>query len=115
MHIPKRYGQSRIDKCPFCGKQGVTENPQGVPVCPAHKSQNLSELKCLCGSYVDILSGKWGAYAKCMKCGNVNLGRILEMNPQQKPQQQNQEEKTSEKQQEKREITVRSDELEFLY
>ena len=115
MYIPKRYGQSRVDTCPFCGKQGVTQNTQGVPVCLQHKNEKLSDLKCICGSYVDIKTGKWGAYASCMKCGNVNLKRVLEMNPAQKAQEKPPQQKQPERKAEKKEITVRSDELDFLY
>ncbi len=110
MFFRKRYGESRVDSCPFCGKQGVAKNAQGVPVCLAHKGELLSELKCACGSYVDIRSGKWGAYASCIRCGNVNLRKILELNPFQKAQ-----EKEQKKPVERKELTVRSDELDFLY
>lgn len=111
MYFRKRYGESRVDSCPFCGRRGVTKNSQGVPVCLAHKGDILSDLKCACGSYVEIKSGKWGAYASCFKCGNVNLGKVLEMNPQQKAQ----EKPKKEQQEEKKEVVVRSDELDFLY
>ncbi len=113
MYFRKRYGESRVDSCPFCGRQGVVKNSQGVPVCSAHRDDVLSDLKCACGSYVDVKSGKWGAYASCFKCGNVNLGKVLEVNPvrkakvQEKPQQKNPEEK--------KDVVVRSDELDFLY
>ncbi|MBI2663743.1 hypothetical protein HYX10_00170 [Candidatus Woesearchaeota archaeon] len=111
MYLRKRYGASRVDSCPFCGKQGVVKSAQGIPVCIAHRKMQLSGLKCACGSYVDIKEGKWGAYANCLRCGNINLKKVLEMNPQQKAQ-----EKPEEKPEKvKTEITVRSDELDFLY
>src|SRR3989338_3313639 len=115
MHLRKRYGESRVDSCPFCGKQGVSKNSQGVPVCLKHKDEILSELKCACGSYVDIKSGKWGAYVSCFKCGNVNLRKILELNPIQKAQEKAKETPQQKKPEERKEITVRSDELDFLY
>ncbi len=114
MYFRKRYGESRVDSCPFCGKQGIAKNSQGVPVCLAHKQEMLSELKCACGSYIDVKSGKWGAYASCFKCGNVNLRKVLELNPFQKPQEKVEETPQQKKPEEREEITVRSDELDFL-
>lgn len=115
MYFRKRYGESRVESCPFCGKQGVAKNVQGVPVCLAHKKGVLSELKCACGSYVDIKSGKWGAYANCIRCGNVNLRKVLELNPLLKAQEKVKEIAPQKKAEERKEVTVRSDELDFLY
>lgn len=80
MYIPKRYGQSKNQSCPFCGKTAVTENAQGVYVCIKHKSEYL-DLKCLCGEWLDIRSGKWGPYGVCDRCGNLSWSKILEANP----------------------------------
>ena len=80
MRIPKRYGQSRVDNCPFCGKQGSQENKQGLTVCVDHKHTNLPDMKCLCGDYLDVRSGKYGAYANCANCGNMNMRKALEIN-----------------------------------
>ena len=107
MYIPKRYGQSRIDNCPFCGKQGVAKNPQGVPVCQDHQDSNLDNLKCVCGEYLDIAEGKWGPYFRCMNCGNINFKKGMEMNPQIKKQ--------ANEQTPKKEIEVTSDQLDYLY
>ena len=82
MRIPKRYGQSRIENCPFCGKQGVVKNKQGVPVCLKHKDSFLDGLKCVCGEYLDVKAGKWGPYFVCMNCGNINFKKGMGMNPQ---------------------------------
>lgn len=82
MRIPKRYGQSRIDNCPFCGKVATSKNNQGVPVCHAHKDQNLDDVKCACGEYLDLNDGKWGPYFRCINCGNINFRKAMEMNPQ---------------------------------
>jgi len=81
MHIPKRYGESRIETCPFCGRQAINKNPQGVPVCNDHKDKNLPEFKCVCGSYLLMQEGKFGIYFNCMKCGNMNFKKALEINP----------------------------------
>lgn len=81
MRIPKRYGQSRADNCPFCGKKGIAQNPQKIPVCLAHKNEYLSNMKCACGSWLDVLSGKWGPYFNCMKCGNLSWSKGMSLNP----------------------------------
>ena len=81
MRIPKRYGQSKITVCPFCGKQAITKNPQGIPVCLQHKNKMLPDMKCVCGEWLDIRNGKYGPYFYCIKCGNINFNRGLEMNP----------------------------------
>ena len=80
MFIPKKYGQSKVDKCPFCQKHATALNSQGVPVCAAHKEEVLDGLKCVCGETLDILKGKFGVFFKCMKCGNMNLRKVMEFN-----------------------------------
>ncbi len=129
MRIPKRYGQSRIENCPFCGKAGVMKNKQGVPVCLKHKDSYLDGLKCVCGEYLEVRSGKFGAYFTCMNCGNVNFKKAMEMNPElmEKAEVETNEEKVSDKKESdrvkawdekrrgpKKEIIVRSDELDFI-
>jgi len=80
MYIPKRYGQSKIDKCPFCGKQAIAKNSQEVPVCQEHKDSSLKDLKCACGSYLDMKNGKFGVFFTCINCGIVNMKKALEIN-----------------------------------
>jgi|SRR3989338_572182 len=80
MFIPKKYGQSKIDICPFCQKHAVALNRQRVPVCSAHKDAALENLKCVCGETLDILNGKFGVFFKCINCGNMNLRKALEFN-----------------------------------
>ncbi|MBW2974098.1 hypothetical protein KY366_00110 [Candidatus Woesearchaeota archaeon] len=82
MYIPKRYGQSRIDLCPFCKKNATTKNSQQVPVCHAHKASILPELTCLCGDYLELKNGRFGIYFSCTNCGNMNLSRAMEINPE---------------------------------
>jgi len=101
MRIPKRYGESRIDNCPFCGKTGVTKNSQGIPVCQSHKNNKLTDLKCACGEWLDIKQGKWGTYFRCMNCGNINFKKAMAMNPKVK--------------QDKKEITITSDQVDIIY
>ena len=121
MYIPKRYGQSRIENCPFCGKQAVTKNSQGVPVCAEHKNKNLNDLKCACGSWLDVRTGKFGIYFNCINCGNINFKKAMEMNEQVKNQNRNKScgskgsGSKSVVRKERKEITVTSDQVDFLY
>jgi hypothetical protein len=108
MFSKKIYGESRRDICPFCGQLAVTENPQGVPVCVAHKKEELNDLKCACGSWLDVRKGKFGAYFSCMNCGNINFRRGLEMNDKIRKQDDAKVKKPV------REITITSDDVEFL-
>jgi hypothetical protein len=80
MYIPKRYGESKVDKCPFCGSQAITLNTQKIPVCLAHKSAVLDDMKCVCGQYLETKIGKFGVYFSCIRCGNLNLRKVLEIN-----------------------------------
>jgi hypothetical protein len=81
MRIPKRYGHSKVDSCPFCNKIGTVKNNQGVSVCENHKNSAIQDLKCVCGDYLDLRNGKYGAYFNCMNCGNMNMNKVLSMNP----------------------------------
>ncbi|MFH0701573.1 MAG: hypothetical protein V2A62_04000 [Candidatus Woesearchaeota archaeon] len=80
MYIPKRYGESKIEECPFCGRQSTLKNQQDISVCAKHKDALLNEMKCICGEYLETCSGKWGLYFRCQKCGNVNKKKIFEIN-----------------------------------
>ena len=132
MYIPKRYGQSKVDSCPFCGKIATVKNDQDVPVCHNHKNTPLPDLKCSCNSYLDLRKGKFGAYFHCMNCGNVNMKKALALNPdigkpQTKPAEKTisetetkteneQVEKTINKpKQDKKEITITSDDVDVNY
>ena len=112
MHIPKKYGQSKIDKCPFCQKQATAMNGQKVPVCSAHKKELLDDLKCICGSALEMLHGKFGVFFSCMKCGNINMKKVFEFN-EIKPKVKN-ENFPQKKAQSMKEITVRSDDPRYF-
>jgi len=115
MRIPKKYGHSRIDSCPFCGKQAVIKNKQEVPVCQAHKESLIENFHCVCGEWLDVVSGKWGPYFKCLHCGNINFRKGLEMNEgfnDKKPETKSTQPQTPQK--DKKPVTVRSDEVDFL-
>ncbi|MFA6461848.1 MAG: hypothetical protein WCV90_06290 [Candidatus Woesearchaeota archaeon] len=80
MYLPKRYGESKLDTCPFCGKQATTRNEQEIPVCEKHRAALMNEMKCACGEYLETCIGKWGLYFRCARCGNVNKRKVFEMN-----------------------------------
>ena len=80
MRYKKVYGQSRANICPFCGDTATTTNDQGVPVCLAHKKEELLDLKCICGEWLDLKQGKYGPFFTCMTCGAVNFQKGLELN-----------------------------------
>ena len=80
MRFRKVYGQSKIDSCPFCNKQAVTKSSQHIPVCIEHKNSILNEFKCVCGEYLLLQTGKFGAYFRCIRCGNINFSKALEIN-----------------------------------
>ncbi len=81
MRIPKRYGEARSDNCPFCDRQSITQNEQGIPVCKQHQNSILNEMKCLCGEFLETCTGKFGLYFRCIKCGNINKKKVFEINP----------------------------------
>jgi hypothetical protein len=70
-------------------------------------------MKCACGSYLELKNGKFGTYFSCIKCGNMNLNKVLEINKQcnyaknPKPAPEKTAGKTAEKK--PKEITIRSD------
>ncbi|MFH2028976.1 MAG: hypothetical protein ABIJ08_07575 [Nanoarchaeota archaeon] len=117
MRIPKRYGMSRVDSCPFCSKQAVTKNKQGVPVCVDHKSENLNNIKCVCGEYLDVREGKFGPYFHCINCGNINFKKGIEMNPKVEKKQTVDipiPKTETKKEYRKKEITITSDDVEYF-
>jgi len=114
MFIPKKYGQSKVDVCPFCQRQATAMNIQKVPVCMSHKEERLDDLKCVCGSVLEVLHGKFGVFFSCIKCGNMNLRKVLEFNAV-KPKMKNEKfSQRNEKTQTKKEITVRSDDPRYF-
>lgn len=76
----KVYGQSQMASCPFCGEDARSKNEQGVPVCRHHVRTQLPDLKCVCGSWLDIKESKYGVFYLCMNCGPVSQRKMLETN-----------------------------------
>jgi hypothetical protein len=124
MYIPKQYGQSKVNKCPFCGSAAYCKNKQDVPVCKDHKDRQVQDMKCACGSWLDMKQGKYGVFYVCLHCGPINMRKALDMNTEgagykiQKPSSlQPHTETVSYKKPEikqKKEITISSEELDFI-
>lgn len=77
----KVYGESKTDICVFCGSNSIKKNKIGLPVCKTHENEEGSPaFKCICGDWLDIAVGKYGAYAKCHRCGNQNMQKVFEVN-----------------------------------
>ena len=115
MFIPKKYGHSKVDLCPFCEKHATALNKQKVPVCLGHKEETLDELKCACGSALEMLHGKFGVFFSCMSCGNLSLKKAMEFNtikPKNKSGKNNAPGNNEFKG--KSEITVRSDDPRYF-
>lgn len=81
MRFPTRkvYGQSKISTCPFCGKIATRKTETGLEVCPLHTKEQLQEIKCTCGSWLEQRAGKFGPYFNCLRCGNINFNKAMEM------------------------------------
>lgn len=125
MRIPKRYGESRQEICPFCAKTAVVKNSQGIAVCTLHRDRSLPDMKCLCGSWLDIAEGKYGAYFRCINCGNISYSKGMEINEHlfkvaqnnavEKKDKSITEEGQKRNEKKKRELTVTSADLDFMY
>ncbi|MBD3318447.1 hypothetical protein GF342_00900 [Candidatus Woesearchaeota archaeon] len=129
MRIPKRYGQSKKNDCPFCGKVGLHTNSQGLPVCTEHKNATLEDMKCACGDWLDVKKGKWGPYFLCIRCGPISFAKGMSVNTptatyktqkptgkiNSEPRRPFRNSKTSSTPDDKKVITVRSDELDFWF
>ena len=83
--IPKRYGKSGNATCPFCGAMAIAKNEEGLSVCIAHKKskQKFEDIKCDCGSWLEIKDGKFGMYFNCLNCGNINYEKGMAMKDKQ--------------------------------
>jgi hypothetical protein len=77
MFIPKRYGASKKQDCPFCDKPALAQNKQGIPTCAGHKEKALKDMKCMCGSWLELRQGSWGPYFNCTNCGNLSFAKAM--------------------------------------
>ena len=92
-------------KCVFCDRQAISKNNQGFPVCVIHKKDDLPEMKCVCGEFLNIKDGKYGAFFLCPGCGPVSVKKALSVNEVPPPETKNSNIP--------REITLRSDEVDL--
>ena len=80
-------------------------------------------MKCACGEWLEVLSGKWGPYFRCINCGNItfkkgmemNKSRIKETKPETPKKQINAKPNYKPIKETKKEITITSDELDFYF
>ena len=81
--MKKRWdGKYKVTKCfvKDCDGQGVTYNPQRIPVCNQHKNTMLKVDKCpLCGGFAEVKQGKYGAFILCAVCGCINIKKYIEL------------------------------------
>ncbi len=75
----KIYGEYKTDNCYFCGKIATATNKSGVLTCRHHTETQMEEIKCVCGTWLEARSGKFGPYFNCLNCGNINFKKGLEM------------------------------------
>jgi hypothetical protein len=113
MYIPKRYGESRVSACPFCGASAYAKNKQGIPVCADHKNETMQDMKCACGKWLDMREGKFGPFFVCEKCGIVSMQKAREINPQVSASQQRVARANAFKDENGRDVFVRSDDPRF--
>lgn len=58
-----------MKKCYFCNEIATSLNKDKISCCKKHKN-NTAEEKCpLCGDELQKMSGKYGAFFKCIFCG----------------------------------------------
>lgn len=97
----RTYGEGKAETCTFCQRIATKKNKQGLIVCAAHQHNELNNVKCACGSFLEQREGKWGVYFHCITCGNISLRKALDMN-------------VIKKQSPHVEMTVRSDDPRFF-
>jgi hypothetical protein len=120
----KVYGQSKVITCPFCDKIATRKNEQELAVCPQHTKSVLEEIKCTCGSWLEQRVGKFGPYFNCLKCGNFNYNKAMEIKSitmKEKPKEVIIDKPKpsfsgydSYKKKERKEITITSDDVEYF-
>ena len=65
--------------CVFCKKAALHENDQDLPVCKDHKNKEMQDKRCICGEYMDVKKGRWGAFYLCPQCGPHSLSKAQGM------------------------------------
>ena len=79
MRLPKIYGESKTSQCPFCSKPAMAISCQKVPVCKNHVDAKLPDIRCACGSWLEMKEGKWGPFFVCLRCGPVSFKKAIGM------------------------------------
>ena len=112
----KIYGEYKIATCPFCARNAIARNVQGIPVCEGHRNESIAAMRCMCGRDVEVIVGKWGPYGRCERCGNLSWSKLTSMNTMSAPRADVSfaTQRKAEASTQPREITVRSDEVDFL-
>jgi hypothetical protein len=75
----KVYGSYKRVICPFCDKQATAKNEQGIEVCSKHVERSVEDIKCTCGSWLEVKAGKFGRYFNCINCGNINYEKAMQI------------------------------------
>ena len=77
---PKKvYGEYTNTGCHWCGKTATAENEQGLSTCSDHQQKRMEDVKCACGSWLELKAGKYGSYFNCLNCGNMNYEKGMKM------------------------------------
>ncbi|MCB9361851.1 hypothetical protein H6504_00305 [Candidatus Woesearchaeota archaeon] len=72
------YGESKIDSCAFCDKQGIYTNSQNLRVCKDHTHSIMKDVQCICGKYMELKKTKNSAFFVCPDCGPQKIQRLKE-------------------------------------
>jgi hypothetical protein len=107
----------RNGTCVFCGQVATKKNSQKFAVCKSHENKEFPDMKCACGGYLDVKESKYGAFFICMDCGPVSVAKAMSINPIDNGQDKSKKKKNQSsysKSSKPREITVRSDEVDFI-
>ncbi len=108
----KIYGKSEILPCPFCHRQATQKNGQGLDVCSRHTKEYLADVKCVCEALLELRQGNYGPYFNCLRCGNINFKKAMEIHASVKPvQSSNIREQQGLK---PKEITISSNDVEYF-
>ena len=116
-YVKKSYGNYKTSYCPFCNRIATQKNAQGLEVCYLHLKEQFPEIKCSCGSWLELKSGSYGAYFNCAKCGNINFKKGLEMKssmPVVTPIKKIEPKLQKSIEKEKKEITITSNDYEYF-
>ena len=86
----------------------------------------MPEIKCTCGSWLELRAGKFGSYFNCLNCGNVNYNKgmaMKELTMKDMPKVVKEEPKVSleskvtpvrKEPERKKEITISTDDVEYF-